>query len=89
MQNAPEILVPHPRRKPEGTNSPEGYVRLRDLANMLGVSKRTVQRWEAYREGPPKIKIGRQIFFRVASVEAWLISRENQSFRRLRGRSAK
>lgn len=47
-----------------------------DYAAQRGVSLRTVQRERAQRIGPPFIKLGRQIFYRPAAIEAWLIAQE-------------
>jgi predicted DNA-binding transcriptional regulator AlpA len=69
-------------RKRSGFNSPEGYVRERELANMLGVTARTVRRWEAMREGPPRIKISKQVFYRIEAVHEWLRANEQQPLRR-------
>jgi hypothetical protein len=63
-QNAPDIL--------------EGYVRPHDLAKELRVSVRTLGRWQVRRIGPPRIVIGKQIFYRRDAVRAWLESREQK-----------
>lgn len=42
----------------------------------LKISNRTGARMIARREGPPRLKIGRKIYYRRASVLAWLASRE-------------
>ena len=47
-----------------------------DYAAQRGVSLRTVQRERAQRIGPPFIKLGRQIFYRPAAIEAWLLAQE-------------
>jgi hypothetical protein len=53
-----------------------GYLRREDLAAQLGVSPRTVDRWNVLRCGPPRIQIGRTILYDVQSVRDWLRSRE-------------
>lgn len=73
-------------RKGDGFASPDGYVRERELANMLGVNRRTIRRWELFREGPPRTKIGRQVYYRLEAVYEWMKSREQQP-RRVRGRA--
>jgi len=75
------IQPPKPRQL-EGFSAPEGFVRVRELANMMGISKRTLRRWEAFRQGPPKIKIGRQIYYRLEAVNEWLVSREQRRGRK-------
>lgn len=47
-----------------------------NYAAQRGVSVRTVQRERAQRIGPPFIKLGRQIFYRPAAIEAWLLAQE-------------
>jgi Homeodomain-like domain len=37
-----------------------GYLTPKDLAQALGVSERTVARWHRFREGPPRVEIGRR-----------------------------
>ena len=58
-----------------------------DYAAARGVSLRTAQRERAQRQGPPFIKLGRQIFYRPAAIEQWLIDQE-QAQPRARGRAA-
>jgi excisionase family DNA binding protein len=60
------------------TTSLFGLITPEQLAKQLNVTLRTVQRWEVERMGPPRVKIGRQIFYRVASVNSWLESRETR-----------
>ena len=58
-----------------------------DYAAARGVSLRTAQRERAQRIGPPFIKLGRQVYYRPAAIEAWLIEQE-QSQPRAKGRAA-
>jgi hypothetical protein len=46
------------------------------LAQQLMITTDTLSRWEARREGPPCMRVGRKVFYRRTSVEAWLLSRE-------------
>src|SRR5688500_4759262 len=43
-----------------------------ELACELGISERTLERWNAAKNGPTKIKIGRKVYYRRTSVLAWL-----------------
>jgi hypothetical protein len=45
-------------------------------AALRGVSVRTIQRERALRSGPPFIKLGKSIFYRPESVDAWLLAQE-------------
>ena len=57
----------------------EGFLRREELATQLGLSPRTIDRWHALREGPPRVHVGRTILYNVKSVREWLRSREQQS----------
>lgn len=47
-----------------------------DAAEILHVSRRTLSRWARLRKGPPRIKVGRAIYYRRSSLERWLVSLE-------------
>jgi len=47
-----------------------------DYAAQRGVSVRTVQRERAQRIGPPFIKLGRNIYYRPAAIQEWLLAQE-------------
>lgn len=47
-----------------------------DLAAMVGVKPRTVERWRAAGEGPPFMMFGRAIRYHPARVQAWMLARE-------------
>jgi predicted DNA-binding transcriptional regulator AlpA len=55
----------------------EGYLRRDELAQQLGVSARTIDRWHNLRSGPPRIAIGRTILYRLESVLGWLQAQES------------
>ena len=59
----------------------DGFLRREQLAEQLEKSERTLDRWHALRIGPPRICIGRTIFYDIRSVRAWLSSREQRTFR--------
>lgn len=52
------------------------YISPEHLAAELHISTRTLDRWHALREGPPRTKLGKRILYRRESVAAWLRSRE-------------
>jgi hypothetical protein len=54
----------------------EGYIREADLAKQLNRTVRTLQRLAARRLGPPRIKIGRSVFYKIESVRNWLSQQE-------------
>lgn len=56
------------------------------LAEELMITPDTLSRWEARREGPPCMRVGRKVFYRRSSIEAWLVSREqSRPMRKRRG----
>jgi hypothetical protein len=57
------------------------YVTADRLAATLGVTVRTLGRWNAARIGPPKIKIGKLILFDLAKLPDWLATRETEPVR--------
>ena len=52
-----------------------------DYAAKRGVSVRTVQRERALRTGPPFIRLGRKVYYRLESIEQWLIANEETPVR--------
>jgi predicted DNA-binding transcriptional regulator AlpA len=54
------------------------YATLAGLASILGVSVRTLSRWDAAGIGPPKIKIGKLVLFDLSKLPEWLASRETR-----------
>jgi hypothetical protein len=64
----------------------EGYVEEFELARQRGVTVRVLQRERQLRTGPPYVKWGRRIFYRIEAVREWLRAREQQP--RRRGRRA-
>ena len=49
------------------------------LAQELGISVDTLQRWHNQRIGPPRAKIGARVMYRRAAVREWLVSQEEKS----------
>ena len=60
------------------------YITADRLAEMLGVTVRTLARWNAQRIGPPKIAIGKTVLFDLAKLPEWLATREIQPIRNTR-----
>ncbi len=48
------------------------------VADILGVSRRTLSRWHALRVGPARCKVGRTVLYRRDALEAWLEANETQ-----------
>jgi len=79
-----------PGRRGELDIAGRHYVRADCLAGMLGVTVRTLARWDAARIGPPKIKVGKLRLYDLSKLPEWLSSRETEPVRDRRhsGRAA-
>jgi hypothetical protein len=70
-----EALCPYQQqltRRP----SLEGFLTREELAGLLRISVRTLNRWDALREGPPRVSQGRTILYKADSVRHWLSNKE-------------
>jgi phage terminase Nu1 subunit (DNA packaging protein) len=72
----PSQAQPGPQGKPIAPLALEGYLSRHELAEQLGVSVRTIDRWDGLRKGPPRITVGRTILYGIDSVREWLHERE-------------
>jgi predicted DNA-binding transcriptional regulator AlpA len=50
-----------------------------EVANLLTLSIKTVRNWRLSGFGPPHLKLGRLVRYRVSDVKAWLKTRERTS----------
>jgi predicted DNA-binding transcriptional regulator AlpA len=82
----PEVDDPQMRQSDQLSAILAGYLKPKDLALALGVSERTIARWHHFREGPPRVEIGRKVYYRLESVSAWVASCERPEPRAGRGR---
>lgn len=62
------------------TNLPDHDTK-NDVAVLLGVSPRTLDRWWNERRGPPRIKLGHKVLYHRPSVLAWVKSQEQSPVR--------
>ena len=53
-----------------------GFLTPKELAGAFGVSERTIARWHRHRQGPPRVTVGRKVYYRQESVNAWLTACE-------------
>jgi hypothetical protein len=58
------------------------YLTRAQLAKEFGICERTVDRWHARGEGPPRIKKGKLILYRKEAVHNWLVGEEKNPVRR-------
>lgn len=52
------------------------FLTIRQAAEVLGVSTRTLARWHALRVGPARCQVGRKVIYRPTAIEAWLQANE-------------
>ena len=53
-----------------------GWLDRVDLARELTLSVDTLQRWETRRVGPPCVRVGRKVLYRMDAVRDWLREQE-------------
>lgn len=49
-----------------------------EVADELETTRRTIDRWHSRRIGPPRIKIGRKVYYRREAVRDWLLANEGR-----------
>ncbi|HEU4475306.1 MAG TPA: helix-turn-helix domain-containing protein [Methyloceanibacter sp.] len=47
-----------------------------EVARQFDVCQRTLRRWEKSRQGPPVIRVGKRVYYRIESVRRWLLDQE-------------
>lgn len=63
----------HSPRAPLGPDGlPGRLLKLKELADFLGISERTAWRWLSAGKLPQPIRIGRAVRWQVRSVEHWI-----------------
>ncbi|WP_369124471.1 helix-turn-helix domain-containing protein [Devosia neptuniae] len=63
-----------------------GYLTSADMAEQLGLHPTTLAKWRMARRGPPYVKIGKRVYYRVTSVREWL---ENAEVKPVRSASSR
>ncbi len=53
-----------------------GWLDRANLARELTLSVDTLQRWETRRVGPPCVRVGRKVLYRMEAVRDWLRDQE-------------
>lgn len=54
----------------------DGWLSREELGAQLGLSPSTLKRWEGSRTGPPCVRVGRRIVYRLEAVREWLRDQE-------------
>lgn len=57
--------------------APTDIVKKEVIAKLLGVTPRTLDRWHTLNQGPPRVRVGGQVRYRMSSVHRWLANREH------------
>jgi predicted DNA-binding transcriptional regulator AlpA len=65
----------------ESTPQPLDLLRREELAQLLKVSCRTLDRWHVMHCGPPRVRIAGTVFYLRSSVISWLARREEKAVR--------
>ena len=58
-----------------GTNQLEPLLTVPELARYLGIPVKTLYAWRYRRLGPPALRVGRHLRYRVRDVEEWMLRR--------------
>ena len=69
-----ETSPPGPQITPH--NVLDGWLSREELGAQLGLSPSTLKRWEGSRTGPPCVRVGRRIVYRLEAVRDWLREQE-------------
>jgi hypothetical protein len=69
MPEARQGTLPNKRFHPE--RAPAQHLRQIDLARRWAVSEQTLANWRWRKKGPPHLKIGGRILYRLADVEQY------------------
>jgi DNA-binding transcriptional MerR regulator len=59
----------------------DGWMTRPEMAAEIGISVDTLARWETRRIGPPCVRIGRKVYYRVEAFRDWLREQENRKTR--------
>lgn len=49
-----------------------GLITAAEVADLIGVSTHTLKMWRLHNKGPAYTKLGRQIFYRLSHINAWV-----------------
>ena len=68
-----------------------GYINAKELCRQIGqmrggrpIVRRTLERWHSLRIGPPRVRVGRTVLYKVEDVRAWLQEQSSSKGKRRR-----
>jgi hypothetical protein len=73
------MSTPHPASQAELLA--KQFLNEDEVCALLHVTPRTLENWYGKRLGPPRVKIGRTVLYRVASLMSWLVVHERKQSR--------
>lgn len=53
-----------------------GYLTVKQAAEQLNICTRTLIRWQSLRMGPPITVVGKRKYYRISSIQEWLVQNE-------------
>jgi hypothetical protein len=59
---------------PNAKTLSEDFLSGRNLSDLLGISERKLARLHAQRRGPPRIALGKKVYYYLPAVVSWLVS---------------
>jgi hypothetical protein len=77
----PRSEAPSPTHGPASA----GLVPERDAALLLGLKKQTLRKWAVQGKGPARVKLGKRVFYRGETLQAWIAAQERDPAARLSG----
>lgn len=67
----PNIEQQAPRKECHPKERPVRHLHQEDLARRWNISCRTLERWRWLDQGPPYLKVGARVVYRLADIEAY------------------
>lgn len=59
----------------------EGFIDETEYCRQRRISRRTAQRERRLREGPPYVRLGHRVYYRVEAVQGWVLQKETVPLR--------
>lgn len=75
----PRSGTPSPTHGPAGV----GLVPEADASLLLGLKTQTLRKWAVQGKGPARVKLGKRVFYRAETLQAWIAAQERDPAARL------